>query len=269
MAKVAKEAFETIKKALAAGEFGAAAKVAMAAIKLAFAEGLNWLRKKWIDTKEFLSNTWIALSSQVESIWSSLTTAMVKMLTATASKSFGLLADIAERLGMSQKAMELRMMGSGIGAVGAVQGNGEQGAIAKRQREAEDMNAQMAEEQRQAIGDTAKEQDELAKAMEEARRVTEEANAIAAEKAQQEAKAEEKSATATLATSVRSEAQTAINSAAVVNSVEGQNAYLRGIQGFGRITDGEKMLGDKLDAAVAAINEMAENAVVLSEGPII
>lgn len=64
------ETFQGIKQAFEAGDFSLAVKIFWLSVKVAFLEGITWIREKWIMLKAFISDIWIGLWYGVKDVYS-------------------------------------------------------------------------------------------------------------------------------------------------------------------------------------------------------
>jgi hypothetical protein len=231
LADMATRAFEAIKKALAADDFAAAARVLWAALQLGFANGIAWVKGAWIGMKAFLATAFIDLAASVRSVWSSMTETLVRLLAGAASRALDILATLAEKMGLTGRAMQIRFLASGLGTAGIVAdtaGRAEREAIT-RQRIAEE----------EAIeADAARERAKLADSTDAARAEFEAAISAAAEAKPDTGpaappKPEEKPGGGGPpgGSSARGVARDAINRAAIVGTNEGVEALLKAITG--------------------------------------
>lgn len=263
LAEKVMEVFRTISDALMAGQMAAAVKVLWAAIQLAFAHGSEWIRGLWIDLTAYLAAAFVNLAASIETIWGNMLAAVIAGLTSAAQQALGITAALAEKLGMTQKAMELRLIAAGFGLAGGAATDGS-AAIDQRRQQTLQTLAEDAARRRAAIdGSTADEAENLEKAMKDARMATAAANAAA--EAMPPMRVDESLDTPDLP-GISTKAEQSINTAAVVGTQQAADAFARATSGFRSISPGEKMLGDKLDVIAEGIDGMVDKAVVIMEG---
>jgi tape measure domain-containing protein len=267
LAKAVVEVFRVMSDALMAGEISAAVKVLWAAIQLAFAHGSQWVQSAWVGMTASLASAFIDLAAQIESVWARMSAAIVQGVISAGQKALGFAATIAEKFGRTGEALQLRMMAIGLaaGGVGAQAGaNGRQAEIDAR-RKATQATLEEDTARRRAMIDAGVTEaaDELSAAMDAAKTAT--AEATQAEQATAPAAADA-ALPETAGISPASSAKPAINTAAVVGTQAGAEAFLKATQGFGRkITPGEKAIATVCGHIKAGIDRLNENAIVVGE----
>jgi hypothetical protein len=142
-------AFGGIRDALAAGDWGLAAQILWAYIKLEFAKGVNQIREWWLELKAALFDTWADLSAGIQTLWSyvveylsnwdGVKTAAQKLLTwlggafqNTVNRVANLLQDLFMTTGKKQLKIEIAKIDADE-AAGKYGGNK---ALAEQQRNA-------------------------------------------------------------------------------------------------------------------------------------
>lgn len=271
LAAMATDAFRVIKDALSEGEFAAAGKVAMAALRLALAKGIESLRGAWINFQSFLATVFTNLSAQVQSIWAGMTGAMITGLAKGAATALGLLSGLAEQLGLDDQAKTLNHLSTGVsfgGTAAAAASSGEVAGIETRRRETEVAIAEEAERRRAALTDeTADAALTFTTAMNEAKGATEDAAAErrAAEQTDAmvaEAEADRKKLPPAAPAKAAAAAKAAVNTATRVDSAEGQAALFKALGGApGKITPGDRLIAGAIAKQTAEMARQHREAM--------
>jgi tape measure domain-containing protein len=256
LAKAVVDVVRVMSDALMAGELSAAVKVLWAAIQLAFAQGSQWVQSAWVDMTASLASAFIDLAAQIESVWARMSAAIVQGVISAGQKALGFAATIAEKLGRTGEALQLRMLAIGLTAGGVVAEAGSQGRQAEIEAQRKAVQATLEEDaaRRRAMIDAGVTEaaDELSAAMAAAKTATAEAT-----QAQQAAAPAAADATPPAARGISPamSAKPAINTAAIVGTKEGQDALFKALGGSIKgVTPGDRLVAlaiDRLNAAEA------------------
>jgi hypothetical protein len=181
------EVLRTLLGAAAVGEWMAAWKVAAAALRATFAEGIEWIQGKWIDLKEFMASAFIDLGAKIETIWSGIFASIATLF----GESLAKMVRMAEAywqgiaiglgIGTTGQGIDFSGIANNIQAGAGVVANNASGAAGKiednRKSAQQTLAEDMARERKSIDAGSAEAAAELARALEDAKAATEAATA--------------------------------------------------------------------------------------------